>query len=149
MFCMFKYMFSMFVLLKTSSGVPPPPPICGQAHRGGVYECKHAEDAGMHVCVCMHVYMHACMYGCIHACMHDCMHVCVYVCMYECMHTCMHVCVYVYMYVSPELFGLLDSYLRRACTRHPYARRGRVARPFGVFGIGPENLAAHRHASVT
>ena len=37
--------------------MPPPPPICGQADRGSVYECKHAEDAGMHVCLCMHVYM--------------------------------------------------------------------------------------------
>ena len=87
------------------------------------------------MCICMHECMHACMYGCIHACMHDCMHVCVYVCMYECMHTCMHVCVYVYMYVSPGLFGLPDSYMRRACTRHPYARRGRVARPFGGLNI--------------
>ena len=31
-----------------------------------MYECKHGEDAGMHVCVCMHVYMHACMYACMY-----------------------------------------------------------------------------------
>ena len=39
--------------------------------------------------------------------------------------------------VSPELLGLLDLYLRRACCRHPYARlsggRGKV--PFGGINI--------------
>ena len=35
--------------------------------------------------------------------------------------------------VSPELFGLLDLYLRRACCRHPYAGLGDGTRkvPFG------------------
>ena len=33
--------------------------------------------------------------------------------------------------VSPALLGLLDSYLRRACLRHPYAKRDGHQRPFG------------------
>ena len=33
--------------------------------------------------------------------------------------------------VSPTLLGLLDSYLRRACCRHPYARHKKRQRPFG------------------
>ena len=37
--------------------------------------------------------------------------------------------------VSAELLGLLDSYLRRACARHPYARRGRQHRPFGGINM--------------
>ena len=36
------------------------------------------------------------------------------------------------------LLGLLDAYLRRACSRHPYARRRdreRTYRPFGGINI--------------
>ena len=36
---------------------------------------------------------------------------------------------------SLTLLGLLDSYLRRACSRHPYARRGRHHFPFGGINI--------------
>ena len=37
--------------------------------------------------------------------------------------------------VSPSLLGLLDSYLRRACLRHPYAYRGKQQRPFGGINL--------------
>ena len=37
--------------------------------------------------------------------------------------------------LSPTLLGTLDAYLRRACTRHPYARRGQHHRPFGGLNI--------------
>ena len=39
--------------------------------------------------------------------------------------------------ISAELLGLLDVYLRRACARHPYARREerRSHRPFGGFNV--------------
>ena len=37
--------------------------------------------------------------------------------------------------VSPGLLGVLDSYLRRACSRHPYAKRARAQRPFGGINI--------------
>ena len=37
--------------------------------------------------------------------------------------------------VSTSLLGLLDSFLRRACMRHPYARCGRRQRPFGGVNI--------------
>ena len=37
--------------------------------------------------------------------------------------------------VSPSLLGLLDSYLRRACLRHPYAHRGKQQRPFGGINV--------------
>ena len=39
--------------------------------------------------------------------------------------------------VSPELLGLLDLYLRRACSRHPFLRRphGASKRPFGGINI--------------
>ena len=33
--------------------------------------------------------------------------------------------------LSPEVLGLLDSYLRRACKRHPHARQHAHVRPFG------------------
>ena len=36
---------------------------------------------------------------------------------------------------SLTLLGLLDSYLRRACTRHPFARDGRERRPFGGLNV--------------
>ena len=36
---------------------------------------------------------------------------------------------------SPLILGLLDAYLRRACARHPYARRGQHRRPFGGINI--------------
>jgi hypothetical protein len=38
--------------------------------------------------------------------------------------------------LSPMLLGLLDSYLRRACKRHPYARRtDKSWRPFGGLNV--------------
>ena len=41
--------------------------------------------------------------------------------------------------VSPQLLGILDTFLRRACKRHPYASRRdgshRPARPFGGLNI--------------
>ena len=37
--------------------------------------------------------------------------------------------------LSPSLLGLLDAYLRRACTRHPYARRDGARRPFGGINL--------------
>ena len=37
--------------------------------------------------------------------------------------------------ISPSLLGLLDSYLRRACKRHPYAKCGKHDRPFGGINI--------------
>ena len=37
--------------------------------------------------------------------------------------------------VSPTLLGLLDSYLRRACCRHPYARHKKRQRLFGGINI--------------
>ena len=38
--------------------------------------------------------------------------------------------------LSPMLLGLLDSYLRRACKRHAYARRGNKSwRPFGGLNV--------------
>ena len=37
--------------------------------------------------------------------------------------------------VSPTLLGLLESYLRRACCRHPYARHKKRHRPFGGINI--------------
>ena len=37
---------------------------------------------------------------------------------------------------ATELLGLLDAYLRRACLRHPYARRGNgTRRPFGGINL--------------
>ena len=36
---------------------------------------------------------------------------------------------------SPELLGLLDAYLRRACCRHPYACFNKHKRPFGGINI--------------
>ncbi len=36
---------------------------------------------------------------------------------------------------SLVVLGLLDSYLRRACARHPYARQGAKQRPFGGLNI--------------
>ena len=36
---------------------------------------------------------------------------------------------------SLTLLGLLDSYLRRACARHPLARDGRERRPFGGMNV--------------
>ena len=36
---------------------------------------------------------------------------------------------------SPELLGLLDAYLRRACCRHPYACYNKHKRPFGGINI--------------
>ena len=36
---------------------------------------------------------------------------------------------------SPMLLGLLDSYLRRACCRHQYARHGTRKRPFGGINL--------------
>ena len=33
--------------------------------------------------------------------------------------------------LSPEVLGLLDSYLCRACKRHPHARQQAHVRPFG------------------
>lgn len=36
---------------------------------------------------------------------------------------------------SLTLLGLLDSYLRRACSRHPYARRGKLQMPFGGINL--------------
>ena len=36
---------------------------------------------------------------------------------------------------SPELLGLLDAFLRRACARHPHSRRGSHRRPFGGLNI--------------
>ena len=37
---------------------------------------------------------------------------------------------------STRLLGVLDAYLRRACSRHPYAKRGRrSSRPFGGINV--------------
>ena len=36
---------------------------------------------------------------------------------------------------SLTILDLMDSYLRRACSRHPYARVGRQQRPFGGLNI--------------
>eukprot|EP00973_Karenia_brevis_P042819 5927277-Karenia_brevis.AAC.1 len=37
--------------------------------------------------------------------------------------------------VSPTLPGLLEAYLRRACSRHPYAKFKRKARAFGGTSV--------------
>ena len=39
--------------------------------------------------------------------------------------------------IAAELLGLLDVYLRRACARHPYAKRsdGSRKRPFGGINM--------------
>ena len=37
--------------------------------------------------------------------------------------------------LSPSLLGMLDTYLRRACCRHPYARAGKRRRPFGGINL--------------
>ena len=37
--------------------------------------------------------------------------------------------------ISPALLGALDTFLRRACLRHPFAKRGQHQRPFGGVNI--------------
>ena len=37
--------------------------------------------------------------------------------------------------LGPNLLGLLDSYLRRACCRHTFAKHHRNANPFGGINV--------------
>ena len=46
--------------------------------------------------------------------------------------------------VSLKMLDLLDSYLRRACSRHPFAREGRHDRPFGGMKIERTWFAADK-----